>query len=209
MNPAATAFLAIAAACMAIDWWTVATERQRLEAIAKPAVMLALLAVALTADIDTGARPWIVAALALGLVGDVALLPQVDRFVTGLVAFLVGHLAYAVAFTTLWEPSAWLLVGGIGVAVLILTVGRSIERTLRGSPLHLPVLAYIAVTALVVITGAATGRPLLVVGTLAFAASDGLLGAGRFLDTTRDTRVAVHVLYQLGQAAIVLGAIAT
>ena len=123
--------------------------------------------------------------------------------------FLIGHLAYCVAFSTLWAPSAWLAIGAIGVGALIWTVGRPIERTLRRSPLHLAVLAYIAVTGLVVVTGAATARPFIVVGTLAFAASDGLRGAGRFLDTRRDTRVAVHVLYQLGQATIVLGAIAT
>lgn len=209
MTTTATLLLVFAAGCMIIDWWSVGNHRQRIESIAKPAVMIGLLGVAITADLDTTTRPWIVAALLCGLVGDIALLPQVDRFVGGLVAFLVGHLAYSVAFTTLWSPSAWLVVGAAGVAALIWTVGRPIERTLRGSALHLPVLAYIAVTALVVVTGAGTGRVLIIVGTLAFAASDGLLGTGRFLHPKRDLRVGVHVLYQVGQAAIVLGTIAT
>lgn len=209
MTTTATLLLVFAAGCMIIDWWSVGVRRQRVEAIAKPAVMIALLGVAITADLDATARPWIVAALLCGLVGDIVLLPQVDRFVVGLAAFLVGHLAYSVAFTTLWSPSARLVVGAVGVAALIWTVGRPIERTLRGTALHIPVLAYISVTALVVVTGAATGRVLIIVGTLAFAASDGLLGAGRFLQPSSDLRVGVHVLYQLGQAAIVLGAIAT
>ena len=85
-------------------------------------------------------------------------------------------------------------------------VGRPIERSLRGDALHLPVIAYIAVSGAVVMTGAGTGRALIVLGTLAFAASDGLLGADRFLEPARDRRVWVHVLYQLGQAGIVLGA---
>lgn len=209
MTTTAAAFLALAACCMLVDWWSVGTRRDRIEAVAKPAVMVALLGIAITADLDSTARPWIVAALLCGLVGDIVLLPQVDRFVVGLAAFLVGHLAYSVAFATLWSPSAWLVVGAVGVTALIWTVGRPIERTLRGSALHLPVLAYIAVTAFVVVTGAGTGRVLIIVGTLAFAASDGLLGAGRFLQPSRDLRVGVHVLYQLGQATIVLGVIAT
>lgn len=207
MTTTSTAFLLLAAGCMAIDWWSVASRHERVELAAKPAVMIGLLGVAITADLDATAQPWIVAALLLGLVGDIVLLPQVDRFVVGLAAFLVGHLAYSIAFATLWSPSAWLVVGAVGVVVLIAVAGRPIETTLRGSPLHLPVLAYVAVTAVVVLTGSSTGRPLIVSGVLAFAASDGLLGAGRFLDPSRDMRVGVHVLYQLGQAAIVLGAV--
>jgi uncharacterized membrane protein YhhN len=207
MNPAATVLLAIAGGCMLADWWSVVTNRRSVEAVAKPAVMVALLGLAVAGDIDPAATPWVIAALALGLAGDIALLPQIDRFVIGLAAFLLGHLAYSVAFATMWSPSGWIAVGAIGVLALVVIVGRPIERALRGRSLRLPVLAYIAVTAAVVITGAATGRPLIVAGTLAFAASDGLLGAGRFLDPPTDRRVWVHVLYQLGQAAIVVGTI--
>ncbi len=170
--------------------------------------MVALLAVALLGDLDpTSTRPWIVAGLAFGLVGDIALLPALDRFIVGLSAFLVGHLAYVVAFVVLWDPSAWLLVGVAGLAALVVGVGRPIERSLRSSALHVPVIAYIAVSGAVVLSGAGTGRALIVLGTLAFAASDGILGADRFLEPARDRRVWVHVLYQLGQAGIVLGAI--
>ena len=71
----------------------------------------------------------------------------------------------------------------------------------------MPVIAYIAVSGAVVLSGAGTGRALIVFGTLAFAASDGILGADRFLEPARNRRMWVHVLYQLGQAGIVLGAI--
>lgn len=208
MTPSATVLIAVAIGCMLTDWWSVATRRVRVEAVAKPAVMVALIGVALAGDVDpTSIRPWIVAGLAFGLVGDIALLPRIDRFVVGLSAFLVGHLAYVVAFVLLWSPSAWLAAGTMGLLVLVIGVGRPIERSLRGNALHLPVIAYIAVSGAVVMTGAGTGRALIVLGTLAFAASDGLLGADRFLEPTRDRRVWVHVLYQLGQAGIVLGAI--
>jgi len=210
VTASATVFIALAIGCMLIDWWSVATRRASVEAVAKPAVMIALLGVALVGDIDpTSIRPWIIAGLTFGLIGDIALLPSIDRFIVGLSAFLLGHLAYVVAFTVLWSPSAWLIAGAAGLVVLVIGVGRPIERTLRTDALHLPVVAYIAVSGAVVMTGAGTARALIVIGTLAFAASDGLLGADRFLQPARDRRVWVHVLYQLGQAGIVLGAITT
>ena len=86
MTPSATVFIAVAIGCMLTDWWSVATRRVRVEAVAKPAVMVALIGVALTGDVDpTSIRPWIVAGLAFGLVGDIALLPRIDRFIVGLV----------------------------------------------------------------------------------------------------------------------------
>jgi alkenylglycerophosphocholine hydrolase len=209
VTSSAAVLIAITIGCMLTDWWSVATRRAIVEAVAKPAVMVALIGVALLGDIDpTSIRPCIVAGLAFGLAGDIALLPRIDRFIVGLAAFLVGHLAYVVAFVLLWSPSAWLAAGGAGLAVLVIGVGRPIERSLRGNSLHLPVIAYIAVSGAVVMTGAGTGRALIVLGTLAFAASDGLLGADRFLAPARDRRVGVHMLYQLGQAGIVVGAIA-
>ena len=56
------------------------------------------LAVGLTPGSAGGdaARPWFVAALALSLVGDVLLMLPRERFVGGLVAFLLAHLAYIV-----------------------------------------------------------------------------------------------------------------
>jgi uncharacterized membrane protein YhhN len=209
VTASATIFLAFAIGCMLFDWWSVASRRPTVESAAKPAVMIALIGVAVLGDVDpTSIRPWIVAGLAFGLLGDIALLPRLDRFVVGLSAFLLGHLAYVVAFVLLWSPSAWLVAGAAGLATLVIAVGRPIERSLRTDPLHLPVVAYIAVSGAVVMTGSGTGRALIVAGTLAFAASDGILGADRFLEPTRDRRVWVHVLYQLGQAGIVVGAIA-
>lgn len=206
MNTAATICLALAAGCMTIDWWAVTTARDRVEAFAKPAVMVLLIAVALLGDLDPASlRAWIVAGLVCGLAGDVALLPGQDRFVLGLTAFLVGHLAYAVAFVQIWSPTAWLAVGLVGVVGLVAGFGLPIERSLRGRRLRVPVVAYSAVTVAVLITGAGTGRVPIALGTLSFAASDGLLGADRFVSPARSRRVWIHVLYQLGQVGIVLG----
>ena len=201
-------WILIAALAAAADWTAVHTDRPRLETVAKPTVMIGLIGLAATSDLaPSSVRPWILAALVLGLVGDLALLPQIDRFIVGLGSFLVGHLAYVIAFVLMWNATPWLIVGALGACGLIAGYGRPIEQSIRGSALRLPVIAYMAVTCVVILAGAGTGRWIIVGGALAFALSDGLLGSNRFVVAAPDRRVWVHVLYHSGQAAIVVGAI--
>lgn len=63
MNAVATLIACVAGVAMLTDWWSVRTGRAHVENIAKPLVMVALIGVALVADIDpTSAKPWIIAA---------------------------------------------------------------------------------------------------------------------------------------------------
>ena len=61
---------------------------------------------------EPSARRWILAGLVLSLVGDVALLWPKEGFLPGLIAFLLAHLAYIVAFhgrvrfAARWQPFA-------------------------------------------------------------------------------------------------------
>ena len=205
MDGPSGALLIVAAMTMVTDWWAVWSDRPAVEQAAKPAVMVALIALALTIDAEpSSVVPWIVAALACGLVGDVALLPTVDRFIVGLGAFLVGHLAYLVAFIIMWEPNAWLIAGVVGATALLTAFGIPIIRSVRTSRLAGPVVVYIAVSAAVMVTGSGTGRWLAAVGVLAFGLSDGLLGHDRFVAPRPQGRVGVHVLYHVAQCALVI-----
>jgi len=165
--------LAVTAAVAVLDWVAVGTGRVRLEAVAKPAVMLGLLALALAlgstdpapaarggtrlSDLSADGRPGtlltalVLAALLAGLAGDVLLLPQVDRFVPGLVAFLLGHLGYSVAFAGHGLRPGATLVGAGVAAGLVLAAGVPILRAVRRHrpALGLPVACYLAVTGLV------------------------------------------------------------
>ncbi len=92
--------LAVAAVLAVVDWlavWAGGPWGRRVERIAKPGVMVALIAAAWLATPVTpearAAQPWLVAGLVASLAGDVLLLPP-GRFVAGLAAFLVAHLAY-------------------------------------------------------------------------------------------------------------------
>lgn len=206
MNTVGTTFLAIAALAMLCDWWAVSTGRLHVERVAKPAVMVALIVVATVIDMEPAVlRPWIIAALVGGLLGDVLLLPEVDRFLFGLVAFLCGHVCYVVAFAMDWNPG-WLIAAGVaGLMAMVVLAGLSILRAVASTGMFVPVALYFAVSIAVVLVAAASGRWLLFAGALTFATSDSILGHDRFVDPEADHRTAVHVTYHLGQAAIVLG----
>src|SRR5690242_1128107 len=105
-------FLAAAAIAAVGDWVAVARRDQRLEYVFKPLTTLLLLGAALAVDPDVPARRWwFVVALALSLVGDVSLM--LGRFVPGLAAFLVAHLAYIPGLRIGGEAWVWVVVAAV------------------------------------------------------------------------------------------------
>ena len=200
----------VTAGLFAADWWAVWHERHDVERLAKPAAMVGLLSVALLAGAtDSVPGRWLVLALALGLLGDVLLLEDTPRrFVAGLAAFLVGHLAYVASFVTvgLDRPAlGWLGALALGAA---LVVGRRIlpgALADGGMVLGVAVGAYMGVIGAMAVTGWATGRPLVGVGATLFVVSDTVLALARFVQPRRWSSVVVMVTYHLAQALIVIG----
>ena len=214
MTTVAWAWLGVVAVMAATDWIAVGLERRRLEYLAKPAVMVGLigLAVSLTpgSPASDAARVWFVAALWFSLVGDVLLMLPRERFVGGLIAFLMAHLEYVVGLVAI-VATAGLAIGGLVLGVLVVgtviaLVGRPIVRAVRvGRPgLAVPVVAYLAVISTMVVVACATGRPLAIGGAGLFYASDAILAWDRFVERRRWGRVATHVTYHTGQALLVL-----
>ena len=207
------AWAAIAGAVIAalVDWaavWSAGPRGLGLERVAKPLVPL-LLAVAVVAVPEAslavpGVRPWVVIALLASLVGDVLLLPP-GRLTGGLVAFLVAHLAYLVAFVQLPGSLPWLVAGLVAAAVLAGTVGRALVLAVRGQGLAGPVAAYLVVICAMAVAATRTGLPAAIAGAWLFVTSDTLLGWGAFRGTdTRGRRVAVIVTYHVAQLLLVL-----
>ena len=126
----------------------------------KPATSALFVIVALLRGPDDAFDWWVVTGLVLSVAGDLALIPQDRRwFLVGLVAFLLGHVAYTVAFSQLAEP--WSLPGTWLAACV--AAGLLLFRYFRP---HLgrmlwPVLAY-----MVVISA-------MLVAALSLAATDG------------------------------------
>ncbi len=190
-----------------LDWFAVASDNDRLERLAKPAVMVALVLLVLLSDLDGWPLVWVLVALIAALIGDVMLLPTIDRFVVGLGSFLIGHVAYAGLGLWVGTSTGWLIVGLVSMSLAIVTVGTKISDSVQGTALFSPVVAYIVALALSSALLIATGEPLFIAGALLFGSSDALLGWSRFIDDAPGGRLAVHVSYHLAQIALVVGAV--
>lgn len=201
------------AGCAALDWYAVWRGRRTLEAVAKPLTMVALLGAALSLGAaDTAPGRWLLVALALCLAGDVALLSKSEpRFLAGLGAFLLGHLAYVAALRPLGGQSIAAALPGLGaVLLLVLVVGRPVLAATRrqGEPgLAGAVAAYMIVIGAMVVTAFGTGRPVVAAGALVFMASDAVLALDRFVRPRPWAPLVVMVTYHLGQGLIVAGAL--
>jgi uncharacterized membrane protein YhhN len=152
----------------------------------------------------------VVAGLVLCLVGDVCLaFPQRAMFRVGLVAFLLGHVAYIVAFVAVAQPNMAL---GIAVAAALPVSGLVYYRLqpFLGS-MQKPVMAYIVVITLMVImaggvfgdqTLSVSGRFLVLNGAFSFYLSDIFVARQRFVQASFWNRLIGLPLYYLGQFQI-------
>ena len=214
MPHATLASLAAVVVVAPLNWWLVAVRGRRREWVTKPLVLLLLLGTAWSAGAtDTAAGWWLLAALALSLVGDVALLSDSEpRFILGLGSFLLAHLAFVVAFAHLGMPRADLALVGLAlVVVLVLVVGRRVvpAAAREGGPaLAGAVTAYMVVIAVMVVAAWATGHVLVVLGASVFMVSDAVLAMDRFLRTRRFGSLAVMVTCHLAQVLLVVGVMA-
>lgn len=142
-----------------------------------------------------GASPfhtWMVVGLIFGAIGDIALLGRSTRaFVGGLAAFLVGHLAYVIAFAQIESPAYWFVYGG-RLGMIAIAGGAISLRWLwpHLGKLKVPVVLY--VIAIVLMTmGAfsirnvgglpAPERDLLALGAALFFLSDLAVARERFI----------------------------
>src|SRR5690606_32110643 len=163
----------------------------RVRAIAKVLASLAFIVVGTLAlgaheapnDTWRQFQMFVLVGLVLGAVGDAALLGASNRaFLVGLGAFLLGHVAFVVAFGQLAAPADWLVLGG-GLAVAPAVVGIAVLAWLwpRLGAMRVPVIAYVVVIVAMVVGAlaalSADGLParsvrLLAVGAVLFFASD-------------------------------------
>lgn len=201
----------VAAVLAAVDWWAVAKHNRRLEYLAKPAAMSALVAVAAVAgDAPSDVRTWLVIGAVFGLIGDIALLPEGETtFMVGLGAFAIGHLAYvgaalAVGFDPAWAiPGAVFVTGLLGFRFLTRIVpgaNRHGGRVLAGA-----VVFYALVISAMVFTAWASAVWVAALGAMLFAVSDWVLGYQRFVGPLPGRRLSVIVPYHVGQGLLILG----
>jgi uncharacterized membrane protein YhhN len=155
-------------------------------------------------------RYMIVAGLLCSLAGDVCLMLPRDRFLEGLVCFLVAHVFYIGAFTLdgglslfVWAGVPLLVYGGLMLRGLWPRLGR-----LRG-----PVSVYVGLILLMAwqalnrcLGAGPEGSGMAAAGALLFVASDSLLARRRFAGGFRAAQAWVLGTYFVAQWLIALSA---
>jgi len=189
------------------DWVAVARGNKTLEYVCKPAVMIALVGVALTLDpTHADRRDWVIFALVLSTAGDVFLMLPRDLFVAGLASFLLAHVAYVVAFRLHGGSGLLWAVAAAGLLALDVVLARPVIGAVRRRhpDLLIPVVVYIAVISAMVSAALVTGVALAIAGAALFFASDTLIAWNRFVAPRPWMPLAIIVTYHLGQAGLVL-----
>ena len=208
MTAGAFLLLALALVAAAGDWIAVHQEAKGLEYVCKPLTMVLLIGAPVALDPqDPTVRSWFVVALVLCLAGDVLLMLPDDRFVFGLGAFLLGHIAYIVGMHVEGVDGARFLVGIVLVMAVLAVIGTAILRGVRAGPdpgLAGPVVAYMFVISAMVASAIGVGNAAAIVGASLFYVSDALIAWNRFLRATPHAHVAIMVTYHLAQVALVL-----
>lgn len=158
--------------------------------LCKPVAAAAFILLALAVGaLDTTFGQWMLAALALCLVGDLCLMPDSDKtFLAGLGAFLIGHLLFGVAFLQLPLSMTGLLVSLPLVLVLLLVVRPwllpSVPADMKGA-----VIAYVVVIGgMLLCAGATSGNPgamAIIIGAWGFAISDLAVARQQFVKPSR------------------------
>jgi len=195
-----------------INWGSVVRGDVLVERLTKPLFVVLLMGLAWSLDLE-GAVPGspsllpVLVALGCSLVGDVALLnATAGRFLLGLGAFLLAHVAYVWA---LLETSGaggfpwWLLLVLPAVALLHARVGRDIVR--HAGDQRGPVLLYQLSLVALLLVAAWKGDWVVLLGCALFTASDTVLGHDRFVLERRWAPLVVIVTYHLAQVLIVVG----
>jgi len=208
MNLPAWGAFALAAIASAGDLASILRHDKRLEYATKPAVMVMLIGAALLLHpASQGERALFVVALVLGLVGDVFLMLPDEFLIPGIVAFLAGHLAYAAGF----RFAGFAIVGLVaGLVIVAATAGLLLRRILgavqSGGRLNLrnPVIAYAIVISLMTVSATASGNLVAAAGGLLFFFSDVIFAWYRFVKPVAWGQPVNIVMYQAGQALLVL-----
>lgn len=175
--------------------------------VAKPLTTTLLIVVAaLGGGSDPRYRMLVVAGLVFSLAGDVFLMLPRDRFIAGLVSFLVAHVFYIVAFTRGADFGArpLLLVPYLVAAAVVLSYLWP-----RLGPLKVPVIVY--VVALVAMAWQAAVRAsvlggtaslLAAIGAAVFVVSDATLAIDRFRRKFALAQLVIMTTYVVAQMLI-------
>jgi uncharacterized membrane protein YhhN len=207
-------FAGLEALAISKGWW-------RVEYIAKPAVIITLIAGLFVSTGLQGSAFWFGLGLLFSLLGDIFLLFPGDKmFLAGLVAFLLTHICYLFGFRQqMLAPSAWSLVLVFFILLNAVRLLRRLVGSMRASGwnrLVYPVIVYGLVISLMLFAAMSTladhawdvrAAFLVSMGAFLFWISDLMLAWNKFVSPIKGGRLAIVAAYHLGQISLIAGVI--
>jgi len=198
----------------------VSKNLQRLEYLAKPAVLVCLFLWLYSGTGLQGNAFWFGLGILFSLVGDVLLISFERMFLLGLIAFLLAHISYITGFKEeLIAIAAWSLILAVFIAINIGRLLRRIVgamRTKGENRLVPPVILYGTVISVMLYAAMSTiynpawkttAAFFVSLGAFLFCASDAILAWNKFVSPVRNGRVWNITLYYLGQLGLIAGVI--
>lgn len=188
-------------------WAARAMSRARWEWLFKPLASLGFLALAVLDGLpETPYGQIMLGGLVLAALGDVLLIPKQRRyFLAGLVSFLLGHVAYAVAFGVRGLDPTVVGAATVVVALVAIPIVRWLWPHVDG-PMKGPVAAYMLVISAMVALAAGTvvpyGDPRILLGAIAFYLSDIAVAQQRFVRSSFLSRAWGLPLYYAAQLVL-------
>lgn len=181
--------------------WASYGNRQLVIYITKPVTTSLIIVLAFLQDpgVHDLYRTLIIVGLFFSLLGDIFLMLKSDKFVQGLVSFLIAHIFFIIAFSSGFGP--YLEISYLIPAAIYTTIFLWILLPKTGK-LMIPVTVYALV--LLVFLWQATGRfyylagssaLLSFIGAILFVTSDSILGYTRFVKKSRASTFLIHVTY--------------
>jgi len=149
------------------------------------------------------------AALAFSCLGDIFLDLPGQRFIHGLVSFLIAHLLYILLFVRNWphplRPSGgqMALVAGVLAYSLLLSSWLSPDLGKLAGPVMIYVCAITIMAVSTIFAGFA--MPWVWIGAILFLVSDSMIAAGKFKTPVPLSKYLIWATYYLGQCGIAVG----
>ena len=193
----------------------------KLEYLAKPAVMICLFTWLYLSTGLQGLTFWFGIGILFSLAGDILLMISLDRmFVFGLVAFLLAHIAYLIGFQNeLKEVNAWSVMLIVLLAMNGVRLIRRIVSSIRAkgqTRLVYPVIVYsIVITVMLYAAMTTISNPewttraafFVSAGAFLFYISDLILAWNKFVSPIQNGRILNIAAYHLGQIGLIAGVV--
>jgi uncharacterized membrane protein YhhN len=203
-----------------LNWIAVALENRRLEYVAKPSTLLLLILwfVSRLPSDPPSIGLWFLGGLVFSLAGDIFLMLPGDHFLKGLIAFLIAHISYVIAFNLAGPVLNWtsLIIAFVVTFIAVLILRRLVfsMRTAGRTALITPVVIYAFFLGLTLWSATTTllrpGWPrvagwLTAIGGVLFFTSDAAIAWNRFVGPHLGGRTYEMITYHLAQIALSTG----